>query len=99
MSITADFAGGSSGGPVLNRFGAVVGMACVTSNIDFDGEEPPQDGPKVPQLPDKPRPDDLPKKPDEKVLTPPEVPGSRVQMIVKLTVPAAEIRKVIEQQR
>jgi serine protease Do len=99
MSITADFAGGSSGGPVLNRFGAVVGMACVTSNIDFDGEEPPQDGPKVPQLPDKPRPDDLPKKPDEKVLTPPEVPESRVQMIVKLTVPAAEIRKVIEQQR
>ena len=39
MSITADFAYGSSGAPVLNRFGAVVGMAAVTTNIDYPAEE------------------------------------------------------------
>ena len=30
MSITADYARGSSGGPVLNEHGAVVGMVCST---------------------------------------------------------------------
>jgi hypothetical protein len=90
MSVTAEFAGGSSGGPVLDRTGAVVGMACLTSNIDFDGEDAPPDDPKVPKPPEKkPNPDD-PKAPK-----PPAVPESRVQMIVKLTVPAAQIRKVI----
>ena len=43
MSISADFAYGSSGAPVLNRFGAVVGMATVTSNIDYPAEEPSAD--------------------------------------------------------
>ena len=38
MSLSADFAYGSSGAPVLNRFGAVVGMATVTSNIDYPVE-------------------------------------------------------------
>jgi S1-C subfamily serine protease len=104
MSVTADYAGGSSGGPVLNRYGAVVGMAALTSNIDFEGDDPPADEKK--ERPDEPakanpnlkKPDDLPKpklddkpKPDEK----PAPPESRVQMIVKLTVPAAAVRKVI----
>ena len=39
MSLSADFAYGSSGGPVLNRFGAVVGMATVTANIDYPLDE------------------------------------------------------------
>jgi S1-C subfamily serine protease len=43
MSISADFAYGSSGAPVLNRFGAVVGMATVTSNIDYPADEPSAD--------------------------------------------------------
>jgi hypothetical protein len=95
MTVTADFAGGSSGGPVLNRFGAVVGMACLTSNIDFDGEDPPADDKKDP--PRKPNPDDPPKKkPDPKAPEPPGPPAeSRVQMIVKLTVPAGQVRKVL----
>jgi S1-C subfamily serine protease len=33
MSITADFGQGSSGGPVLNKNGAVVGMVCATMTI------------------------------------------------------------------
>ena len=39
MSLSADFAYGSSGAPVLNRFGAVVGMATVTANIDYPADE------------------------------------------------------------
>jgi S1-C subfamily serine protease len=39
MSVSADFAYGSSGAPVLNRFGAVVGMATVTANIDYPSDE------------------------------------------------------------
>jgi S1-C subfamily serine protease len=101
MSVTAEFAGGSSGGPVLNRFGAVVGMACLTSNIDFDGDDPPPDDPKAPRPPEKkPNPDEVPrKKPDEKAPKPPAVVESRVQMIVKLAVPAAQIRKVLAADR
>lgn len=116
MGVTADYAGGSSGGPVLNRFGAVVGMAALTSNIDFDGEDPPpagdekkEPGPgdggkkeKDPKPADKPRPnpDEVQKpKPPEKDPKGDEKPAppadSRVQMIVKLTVPAGQIRKVI----
>lgn len=36
MSITADFARGSSGGPVLNDHGAVVGMVCSTRTTYYD---------------------------------------------------------------
>lgn len=35
MSTTAEFARGSSGGPVLNEHGAVVGMVCSTRNIYY----------------------------------------------------------------
>lgn len=61
MSITTDFAYGSSGAPVLNRFGAVVGMAAFTTNLDFPAEdlgpEPPKDKegrPGRPKPPGKP---------------------------------------------
>ena len=30
LTITADYAQGSSGGPILNEYGAVVGMVCQT---------------------------------------------------------------------
>jgi serine protease Do len=35
MSITADYAKGSSGGPVFNRYGAVVGMVASTSSVSY----------------------------------------------------------------
>jgi len=44
MSITADYAKGSSGGPALNASGAVVGIASSTQSIYY-GSEKPEDGP------------------------------------------------------
>src|SRR5262249_35088030 len=41
MGITAEYAGGSSGSPVLNRLGAVVGMASSTVTLD-SGEVVPK---------------------------------------------------------
>jgi serine protease Do len=55
MNVSADYAGGSSGGPVLDRFGNVVGMATLTTNIDFADED--EDG--------KPKPDKEKAKKDE----------------------------------
>lgn len=78
MSITADYAYGSSGSPVLDRTGAVVGMAALTENLDYP-EDPPAEVKK----------DEKPK--EEK----PAVKGSLLQMVVKLTVPATEIRTII----
>jgi S1-C subfamily serine protease len=59
MSLTADFAYGSSGAPVLNRFGAVVGMATVTANIDYpldelSAETPGGNNEGPPKPPEKP---------------------------------------------
>lgn len=34
MNVTADYAQGSSGGPVVDRFGNVIGMAALTVNLD-----------------------------------------------------------------
>ncbi|MGL4421015.1 MAG: S1 family peptidase [Gemmataceae bacterium] len=60
MSLTADYAGGSSGAPILNRFGAVVGMACLTSNIDYDGDD-------LAPMPEKPKVEAVPKGPESRV--------------------------------
>jgi hypothetical protein len=80
MAVTAEFAYGSSGSPVLDRTGAVVGMAAMTENIDYPEPEPaPRDASK-----DK-----------EKKDPPPAKSGTLLQMVVKLTTPAAELWKVI----
>lgn len=47
MSVTADFAKGSSGGPVLNADGAVVGMVSSTQSISY-GQPDKQGNPKGP---------------------------------------------------
>lgn len=87
MSISNDYGGGSSGGPVFDRFGNVVGVACLTSNIDHEDTVKP--------VAPKPEP-----KPDPKPEVNPEPLGvepSRVQMVVKLVVPVDRIRRLIGQ--
>jgi S1-C subfamily serine protease/thiol-disulfide isomerase/thioredoxin len=56
MGVSAEYAGGSSGGPVLDRTGAVVGMACLTSNIDYEGDEPKPASKRPAVGPDNPPP-------------------------------------------
>ena len=81
MSITADFAYGSSGAPVLNNRGAVVGLATITTNIDYPAAD-------VPETAKDKRP--------ETATPPPADQGSPVQMVVKLAVPTRDILKVCE---
>jgi serine protease Do len=101
MGVTAEYAGGSSGSPVLNKHGAVVGMAALTLTI---GDESP---------PPKPNPDrrrlllgQSPRKlkyqppvappPREKGDDKPSAPkGAGVQMILKMAVPGPTILRSI----
>ena len=39
MEITADYGIGSSGGPILDKYGNVVGMVCSTSPITYTGQD------------------------------------------------------------
>ncbi|QDV29822.1 putative periplasmic serine endoprotease DegP-like precursor [Planctopirus ephydatiae] len=64
MSISADYAIGSSGGPILDRYGNVVGMASMTEPVEFDTDDTAD-------------------------------VGSTLQMILKLTVPQMEIRRLV----
>ena len=107
MSVTAEYAGGSSGSPVLNRFGAVVGMAALTVTLD-SGDENPRDEPVAPR-PQAPPPREV--KPAADVVPGvgpreqpkdaarekdrPEVRGPVVQMVVKMTVPAASLMRTL----
>ncbi|MCE9565427.1 MAG: serine protease [Planctomycetes bacterium] len=88
MGLTAEYAGGSSGSPVLNRYGAVVGMAALTMTIE-DGKKPPMPAPGRRLRRDGPE-----------IAPPPrEVPDPKhghalaVQMILKMAVPGPTIRK------
>ncbi|OWK45267.1 S1 family peptidase [Fimbriiglobus ruber] len=100
MSITAEYAYGASGSPVLDRRGAVVGMAAMTESIDYPEDEPkPLDKDEKPKDKgdDKPKgKDDKPKGKGDDKIDPPMIRESRLQMVIKLTTPAAEIRSVIE---
>jgi S1-C subfamily serine protease len=99
MGVTSEYAGGSSGAPLLNRNGAVVGMAALTLTIEDGGVEakpapmrrrllsgqPPKKGPPKK---DDPKPKDK-ENPKEK----PEALPPAVQMILKMAVPGPTIRK------
>ncbi|MGL6094783.1 MAG: S1 family peptidase [Fimbriiglobus sp.] len=92
MAVTADYAYGSSGSPVLDRTGAVVGMATLTENLDYPEPEPADEKPKEKEA-------DAKKSARRRALRRADEPkpanaGSALQMVVKLTVPAAEIRRV-----
>lgn len=98
LELTAEFASGSSGAPVLNRSGAVVGMAASTLSLEAS------DGPMNPARRVRPKParrgDE--KKGDEKKGEPKkddkpkDAPkGSPQQMVVKMAVPAEELLRVL----
>ena len=111
MGISAEYAYGSSGSPVVDRTGTVVGMAALTENIDYpdDGGAAAQARPVVKRPPmvrrfaQKPKDDDkkkekgAEKKEEPKAdPAPPAVAPSAVQMVLKLTVPASELRAVMQ---
>lgn len=93
MAISADYAAGSSGAPVLNRFGAVVGMASMTLTIESEEEDAP--APKA-----RRRRQEIPPMPkaEPPAAEPKHAPGKlkpQVQMVTKLAVPARVIRALV----
>lgn len=91
MGLSAEYAGGSSGSPVVDKCGNVVGMAALTLTIDGNSggvtpdrhrsslsKEPPI---KAPPPHEKPEGKEVPK------------PGSAVQMVLKMAVPGPVILK------
>lgn len=105
MGVTAEYASGSSGGPVLDDRGNVAGMTALTVTIDAppDEEKMKDRRPfrKAKKAQDKPAPKDEPKGKDNpqakddpmaKPMPAPQ-PGS-VQMVVKLAVPGPAVRAV-----
>lgn len=108
LNLTADYGAGSSGAPVLNRFGVVVGMAAMTVSVDSPDEPMPElksmlptktrsrpQGLRGPLLRQRTNQEDKqkpPARPEEQAPA-----GSNQQMVVKLAVPATEIRKLIRE--
>jgi serine protease Do len=101
MNITAEYASGSSGGPVLNKYGAVVGMA--SSTISLEALDDPRivknparrkhlPGAKKSRVqpPKGGKKDDKPKPPEKPE---PNPQGSPQQMVAKLAVPGPVLLK------
>ncbi len=88
MGISAEYASGSSGAPVLNKFGAVVGMAALTLSIDASDE------PKKAENPARRKPKFVRAKDDKPKEAPkPNAKGSPQQMVVKMAVPGPVVLK------
>ncbi|MBA4066189.1 MAG: hypothetical protein C0501_21235 [Isosphaera sp.] len=90
MGVTAEYAGGSSGSPVLDRFGAVVGMAALTVTID-DGSGTPAPGRRKPWRRALRQPPHVAPPPREKPGQ--AAPAPVVQMVLKMAVPGPTILK------
>jgi S1-C subfamily serine protease len=97
MGVTAEYAGGSSGSPVLDRFGSVVGMAALTLTIDggppagparrrLAEREPPKKAPP-------PRNKDMPEPGPKEEVKP--IPPASVQMVLKMAVPGPTLHKLV----
>ncbi|MBX7105781.1 MAG: serine protease [Gemmataceae bacterium] len=87
LSMSADYAVGSSGAPILNKYGAVIGMAAMTVTVESDAdEEIPKTRRRRQDDPPMPKPE-MPK--DAEKLRP------QVQMVTKLAVPARVIRELV----
>jgi S1-C subfamily serine protease len=100
MGLTAEYAGGSSGSPVLNKYGAVVGMAALTLTIGDDGAPPPKPDRRRLLASQSPRrvkfqPPVAPP-PREKGDDKPAPKGSGIQMILKMAVPGPTILRSFE---
>ena len=96
MGVTAEYASGSSGGPVLNKYGAVVGMVALTLSLDAgdDGKarrvRPLGRAKQKPAAPPKDKKDDKPKPPEK----PGEAPkSSPQQMVARMAVPGPLVVK------
>lgn len=95
MGITAEFASGSSGSPVLDKFGAVVGMSALTLSIDAtdDAKKPARRAPVTRARAESPK--EKNDKPGEKPKPPEANKGSPQQMVVKMAVPGPVLLKWI----
>ncbi|MFM8271567.1 MAG: serine protease, partial [Gemmata sp.] len=91
MGVTAEYASGSSGAPMLNKYGAVVGMAALTLSLDAPagaGGNPERRAKARPLSPRRPSRADDKKEPPK-----PENKGSTLQMVVKMAVPGPTVVK------
>lgn len=94
MNVTAEFASGSSGAPILNKYGAVVGMATSTLSLDAVDDAAPEKKLKNPLRGQKSRRQAPPgDKPNDKPDMKPHPHGSPQQMVVKIAVPGPELLK------
>ncbi|HEV3387186.1 MAG TPA: serine protease, partial [Gemmata sp.] len=93
MGLTAEYAYGSSGGPVLDKCGAVVGMAASAITIDGTPAAPNLDRRRFMRgQPLMTSPPEEKEKPDAKAPAKPGA-GSSVQIILKMAVPGPIIYK------
>lgn len=99
MGLTAEYAGGSSGSPVLNKYGAVVGMAALTLTLGDEGPPPKPDRRRFLSGQSSRRAKHQPPvapPPREKGAVKPDPKGSGVQMILKMAVPGPTILRSFE---
>jgi S1-C subfamily serine protease len=109
MGVTAEYASGSSGSPVLNKYGAVVGMAALTLSLDANDEpkkpvrrprpldtsarRPRAEPPKGERKDDKPKDEKRGDKPKEPPKPGDDAKGSPQQMVVRMAVPGPVLLK------